>query len=232
MATGHRSLIQLHLSTDELHRLQLRNALCKEDMQQDRLYVSIFRGSCGRLNAAEMLVDVAQPSGGASTRWIADSGILDLFLMLGPKPSDVMAQYARLTGPTAMPQVRGRTSSSSPPLHSSASLRSLPDKTLCLQQCLGHAWQSRTSLSCVVGRPRSTPRHLPGMLVQLFALGYHQCRWNYRDEADTRAVDAGFDEHNIPYDVIWLDIEHTDGKRCGLQLPAELLSQLHQPQPA
>ena len=56
------------------------------------------------------------------------------------------------------------------------------------------------------------------MPAQLFALGYHQCRWNYRDEADTRAVDAGFDEHNIPYDVIWLDIEHTDGKRCGLWL--------------
>jgi mannosyl-oligosaccharide alpha-1,3-glucosidase len=42
---------------------------------------------------------------------------------------------------------------------------------------------------------------------------YHQCRWNYRDEADTLAVDAGFDDHDIPYDVIWLDIEHTDGKR-------------------
>jgi len=28
-----------------------------------------------------------------------------------------------------------------------------------------------------------------------------------------KAVDAGFDRHNIPYDVIWLDIEHTDGKR-------------------
>ena len=26
-------------------------------------------------------------------------------------------------------------------------------------------------------------------------------------------VDAGFDEHAIPYDVIWLDIEHTNGKR-------------------
>lgn len=42
---------------------------------------------------------------------------------------------------------------------------------------------------------------------------YHQCRWNYNDEADTLAVDAGFDDHDIPYDVIWLDIEHTDGKR-------------------
>jgi alpha-glucosidase (family GH31 glycosyl hydrolase) len=38
-------------------------------------------------------------------------------------------------------------------------------------------------------------------------------RWNYKDEADAFAVDAGFDEHNIPYDVLWLDIEHTDGKR-------------------
>lgn len=27
------------------------------------------------------------------------------------------------------------------------------------------------------------------------------------------SVDEGFDEHDIPYDVLWLDIEHTDGKR-------------------
>lgn len=47
----------------------------------------------------------------------------------------------------------------------------------------------------------------------LFSLGYHQCRWNYEDEADVKDVDAGFDRHAIPYDVIWLDIEHTDGKR-------------------
>ncbi|KAM6181104.1 neutral alpha-glucosidase C [Erethizon dorsatum] len=47
----------------------------------------------------------------------------------------------------------------------------------------------------------------------LFSLGYHQCRWNYEDEQDVMAVDTGFDEHDIPYDVIWLDIEHTEGKR-------------------
>lgn len=39
------------------------------------------------------------------------------------------------------------------------------------------------------------------------------CRWNYKDEADVAAVHAGFDEHEMPCDVIWLDIEHTDGKR-------------------
>ena len=27
------------------------------------------------------------------------------------------------------------------------------------------------------------------------------------------SVDAGFDAHDIPYDVLWLDIEHTNGKR-------------------
>ena len=27
-------------------------------------------------------------------------------------------------------------------------------------------------------------------LPQLFSLGYHQCRWNYKDEADVFAVDA------------------------------------------
>ncbi|CAN0412928.1 unnamed protein product, partial [Scytosiphon promiscuus] len=30
---------------------------------------------------------------------------------------------------------------------------------------------------------------------------------------DVLAVDAGFEGLDFPYDVIWLDIEHTDGKR-------------------
>ncbi|KAM6563218.1 hypothetical protein CsatB_023216 [Cannabis sativa] len=56
----------------------------------------------------------------------------------------------------------------------------------------------------VTGRPS---------MPQLFATAYHQCRWNYRDEEDVENVDSKFDEHDIPYDVLWLDIEHTDGKR-------------------
>jgi len=106
------------------------------------------------MNAAEMFVDVAKFGGdvpGMGSHWMAESGVLDVFLMPGPSPAAVFAQYARLTGGTDLPQ--------------------------------------------------------------LFALGYHQCRWNYRDEEDVAAVDAGFDEHGVPYDVLWLDIEHTDGKR-------------------
>lgn len=50
-------------------------------------------------------------------------------------------------------------------------------------------------------------------LPPLFALAYHQCRWNYNDEADVAGVAEKLDESDIPFDVIWLDIEHTDGKR-------------------
>lgn len=32
------------------------------------------------------------------THWFAESGIVDLFFMLGPGPKDVQQQYAALTG--------------------------------------------------------------------------------------------------------------------------------------
>ncbi|KAI8822195.1 glycosyl hydrolases family 31-domain-containing protein, partial [Fimicolochytrium jonesii] len=50
-------------------------------------------------------------------------------------------------------------------------------------------------------------------LPQRFALGYHQCRYSYMNTSDVLAVDSGFDEHSIPYDVMWLDIDHTSGMR-------------------
>lgn len=103
------------------------------------------------LNSAEMYIDLWKDVKGTHSQWIAESGVLDLFLMLGPTPKETLKQYTSLTGTTAMPQ--------------------------------------------------------------FFALGYHQCRWNYKDEADVRLVDATFDENRLPYDVLWLDIEHTDSKK-------------------
>eukprot|EP00434_Breviolum_minutum_P031945 symbB.v1.2.028250.t1/scaffold2979.1/size66004/3 len=49
---------------------------------------------------------------------------------------------------------------------------------------------------------------LPRM-VPLAALGKHQSRWNYI----TPQVTNDFDRHGIPLDFVWLDLEHTDGKR-------------------
>ena len=70
--------------------------------------------------------------------------------------------------------------------------------------------------------PGTTPAHVyrqytaitgRQQLPPLFALGYHQCRWNYRDERDVATVEKGFEDLDYPMDVLWLDIEHTDGKR-------------------
>ncbi|KAL2891098.1 Glucosidase 2 subunit alpha [Ceratocystis lukuohia] len=68
------------------------------------------------LNAAETWVDVAKHTTtnemalGASARtttsshWISESGLMDLFVFLGPTPRDVLKSYGELTGFTALPQ--------------------------------------------------------------------------------------------------------------------------------
>lgn len=50
-------------------------------------------------------------------------------------------------------------------------------------------------------------------LPQKFALGYHQCRWNYVSQNDVLDVHAKMDEYGIPYDTIWLDVEYADQKK-------------------
>ncbi|CAG9331965.1 unnamed protein product [Blepharisma stoltei] len=49
----------------------------------------------------------------------------------------------------------------------------------------------------------------PPQLPPQFALGYHQCRWNYISQEDLLDVSSGFETNNLPMDVIWLDIEYT-----------------------
>ncbi len=51
-------------------------------------------------------------------------------------------------------------------------------------------------------------------LPPLWALGYHQCKWSYRTEAETREIAATFRELEIPCDAIYLDIDYMDGFRC------------------
>ncbi|KAH7135003.1 glycosyl hydrolases family 31-domain-containing protein [Dendryphion nanum] len=116
------------------------------------------------LNAAETWIDVTKTRTSANplslgtkghtdtqTHWISESGLLDVFVFLGPTPSDLTRQYGELTGYTAMPQS--------------------------------------------------------------FAIAYHQCRWNYVTDDDVKSVDKKFDKFDIPYDVIWLDIEYTQEKK-------------------
>ncbi|ELP93855.1 neutral alpha-glucosidase AB precursor, putative [Entamoeba invadens IP1] len=57
--------------------------------------------------------------------------------------------------------------------------------------------------------------HLTGVspLVPKYSLAYHQCRWNYMSQNEAEEVIEKMDEANIPFDVLWLDIEHTDDKK-------------------
>lgn len=50
-------------------------------------------------------------------------------------------------------------------------------------------------------------------LPQLWTLGYHQCRWSYASEARIREIAAGFRNHQIPCDALYLDIDYMDGYR-------------------
>jgi alpha 1,3-glucosidase len=118
------------------------------------------------LNAAETWVDIEKPHkiGGilgmitdhgseerVLSHFMSESGIVDVYIILGSNPKEVLEKYRILTGGSELP-------------------------------------------------PYS-------------AIGHHQCRWNYRDENDVLAVNDGFEKHGIPMDYIWLDIEHTDGKK-------------------
>lgn len=83
-------------------------------------------------------------------------------------------------------------------------------------------WISESGIIDVFFIPGPTPAELYHQyslltgtvsLPPMFSLGYHQCRWNYKDEQDVYQVHNKFEELDYPYDVLWLDIEHTDGKR-------------------
>ncbi|KAL1124579.1 hypothetical protein AAG570_001203 [Ranatra chinensis] len=107
----------------------------------------------GNSNVVSSIVNFVSggPEPQVESHFMSESGNIDVFFLLGPKPQDVFFQYSKLTGTAPIPPY--------------------------------------------------------------FSLGFHQCRWNYIDEADVDNVHKGFDEHDMPMDVMWLDIEHTDNKK-------------------
>ena len=69
-------------------------------------------------------------------------------------------------------------------------------------------------------------------LPPLWALGYHQTRWSYRDEAHYRAIAARMRADRIPCDALHFDIDYMDGfriftwDRVKFPRPDQLLSDL------
>jgi alpha 1,3-glucosidase len=62
----------------------------------------------------------------------------------------------------------------------------------------------------LTGRPQLPP---------VWALGYHQCRWGYLTADEVRTVSASLDEADVPHDVLWLDLDHTDDRQYFLFHP-------------
>ncbi len=66
-----------------------------------------------------------------------------------------------------------------------------------------------------------------------WALGYHQCRYSYYPDSRVREIADGFREHEIPCDVIWMDIDYMDEFRVftfdpeGFPHPARTNDYLH-----
>ncbi|KAI0667109.1 alpha-glucosidase [Trametes maxima] len=80
-------------------------------------------------------------------------------------------------------------------------------------------WISETGILDVFILPGPTPADVFTQYTKLtgtpalpahWALGYHQCRWNYFSSDDVRTVQQRFDEEDIPVDVFWLDIEYAE----------------------
>lgn len=116
------------------------------------------------LNAAETWVDIIKEKEAhnplslgigsktdTKTHWFSESGLIDVFVFLGPTAKEVTKAYGQLTGFSQLPQE--------------------------------------------------------------FSIAYHQCRWNYNSDEDVKEVDRKMSKHQIPYDIIWLDIEYTDDKQ-------------------
>lgn len=53
---------------------------------------------------SETWIDISHPTEKSTeTHWISESGILDIFILPGPKPEDVFEQWAKLTGTSVLP---------------------------------------------------------------------------------------------------------------------------------
>lgn len=64
--------------------------------------------------------------------------------------------------------------------------------------------KSLRTYSELTGRPPLPPK---------WSLGYHQCRWGYKNADQVRDVVQGFKERDLPLSAVHLDIDYMDGYR-------------------
>lgn len=85
-----------------------------------------------------------------------------------------------------------------------ASTWTFEDGKLQLYAAVGEVPELLGTYARLTGRPSRSPR---------WALGFHQCRWGYRSEADVRRVAEGFASRRLPVSSVHCDIDYMDGYR-------------------
>jgi alpha-glucosidase len=73
------------------------------------------------------------------------------------------------------------------------------------------------------------------LMTPYWGLGFHQCKYGYRDVYEVAAVVANFSAHNIPLETMWTDIDYmdrrrvftTDPERYPLDLYKDLVDTIH-----
>ena len=66
-------------------------------------WIDIKKGETGIFGSLSNMVSGSQPQKQVETHWMFESGILDMFILLGPGPKEVSRQYGLLTGTTPLP---------------------------------------------------------------------------------------------------------------------------------
>lgn len=70
----------------------------------------------------------------------------------------------------------------------------------------------------LIGHPAMPPK---------WAMGFHQCRWSYMNEAEVREVAEGFKKRDLPLSSIHLDIHYMNGHRVFTVDPARFPDMKH-----
>ena len=53
----------------------------------------------------------------------------------------------------------------------------------------------------------------PSLIPPFWSMGYHQCRWGYKNVRELETIIRMHDKHEVPIDVVWNDLDYMNSKQ-------------------